>query len=1307
MAYNSPNSIGYGPRSRIYFDGNAESFQVWETRFTNYLYTIDRGLYEAIIGDDEEGEHFAENNRRVYAELVQVIDKRSLHLIMHDTANDGRAAFRILKEHYASTEKPRVLSLYEELTTLKMASEEDTTDYLIRAERAATGLRLAGETITDNLIIAMILKGLPEFFKPFIVIHTQLDKYKTLSEFKAALNTYANTEAVRSSEQSTVMISKSQKSRRGGPHYQKVGAIQCLSCGKSGHKSRDCRSKSKLQCHFCEKPGHVESVCFKRKQSPASTSTAVTADFSFLTCADTTTSYSDKLLVDCGATCHIINDKNYFICYDEEFDPDKHFIELADGRRSNTLATARGTAKFTVLDSNGISRNVTLKNALLAPTFPTSLFSVRAATDCGAEVIFKKGTGKLVSGGTHFNFERQGQLYFLRSENAVAATTKTLQEWHTILGHMNYEDILKLQSITQGMSITQTSKKEPCLTCQRNKMSKLPKSNDEKPIHATHPLERIHSDICGPISPKSREGYNYIINFVDEYSSMVFVYFLRTKDEASTALKSLIADVAPIGKISEIHSDNGAEYMSKSFQKILIDNGIKQTSTAPYSPYQNGKSERNWRSLMEMARCLRSDANIARIFWPFAVRYAQYLRNRSYQRRTKSTAYELFTGHKPDMKHLHPFGTSCIFYKEGAKGKLDARGEDGTFLGINPINEGYYVLNPTNNSITTSRNVRFQQLEVEDTHYPYKPPERVHENLENQQINDIASPIDGEHHQSREYTDEEPMLKNKERPQREVRVPTDFKDYYMTASANVDYAYSVIPEIPQSYEEAMSSPDSTKWKAAMDHEIHTLTENQTWNLTVLPKSRQETKGRWVYTIKQSSKPGEVQYKARYVARGFTQIQGIDYEETYSPTARFTSIRTLLQKAANDNHLIHQMDVKGAYLNAPIDKEIYIQQPPEYEERNESGIPLTCHLLKSLYGLKQSGRNWHTTLTSFLKSQGFTSSIIDPCIYKSTTKGEQVFILFWVDDILICSSELELIREVKDLLSNKFRMDDRGELKWFLGIDFQRLPGRKVEMSQQRYIESILERFKMSDCKVISTPGEKQLILKPRNENEHSPNFPYRQAIGSLLYLATATRPDISWIVSKLSQYLEKPSEEHIKAVKRVFRYLKGTKAVKLTFSPTNGQLIGYTDSDWASDPNDRRSTSGYIITLGSAPISWRSRKQSTVSLSSCEAEFIALAEAAKEMIYLRTLCSLLSLPQLSSSIMYCDNQGALSLTSEGTRQHQRTKHIDVRYYFIKEQKDIIFKYVPTDENLADILTKPLCKTNHKNIINGLKIEGAY
>ena len=257
-----------------------------------------------------------------------------------------------------------------------MAIEEDTTDYLIRAERATTGLRNAGETITDNLVIAMILKGLPEFFKPFVVVHTQLDKYKTLSQFKAALTNYANTEAIRSTqEQSSAMASQTQKPTRVQSYSQKgTGAIQCLSCGKTGHKSKDFRSKSKLKCQFCQRQGHVESVCFKRKRSTASASSAGTTGFSSLTRADTASTCSERLLIDCGATCHIINSEKHFVCFDNEFEPDKHFIELADGYRSNKLATAKGTAEFTVLDSNGVSRSITLQNALLAPTFPTSLF---------------------------------------------------------------------------------------------------------------------------------------------------------------------------------------------------------------------------------------------------------------------------------------------------------------------------------------------------------------------------------------------------------------------------------------------------------------------------------------------------------------------------------------------------------------------------------------------------------------------------------------------------------------------------------------------------------------------------------------------------------------------------------------------------------------------------------------------------------------------------------------------------------------------------------------------------------------------
>ena len=1298
MATSPQTLTGYGPsRSRLYFTGDGDTFPMWETRFINYLYTLDKEIHDAILprtADTQEGTEAREKNRRAYAELVQVLDERSLQLIMTDCRNDGRAAFKVLREHYQSTEKPRVLTLYEELTTLRMTEEEDITDFVIRAERAATGLRSAGETISDNLVIAMLLKGLPEAYKPFVVVHTQLDKYKTLVEFKAALTNYANTEAVRAPSQASALAASKQSTR---PQSQTLQQGQCLSCGKNGHRSRDCRKKTKLSCNYCHKQGHIEQVCFQKKRSSAKAA----MDFSFTTTTNgnSTASYkNDQLLVDCGATCHLINKAEHFTTFDKSFEPEKHFIELADGRRSNKLATARGNAKFTILDSTGTPREITLKNALFTPDFPTSLFSVRAATDAGAKVTFEKQGARLTYGNTNFEFVRRGKLYFLPSETTNVSIARTLEDWHISLGHMNYNDINKLQSVATGMTITQSKQNSTCTTCTTNKMTKCPKIQDIPQKCAKEPLDRVHTDICGPINPTSREGYKYVINFIDEASSMLFVYFLRTKDEAYIALKQLIADVAPIGRIKEIHSDNGGEYKSQAFETVLRDNGIRHTMTAPYSPYQNGKSERSWRSLMEMARCLRSDAMIPKSYWMYAVKHAQYLRNRSYQRRTNSTAYELFTGKKPDMRNIHPLGTPCLIYTEGPKQKFQPRGQDGIYLGINPASKSYYVLNRKNNKVTTSRNVRFLEPEPECASIPVR---KNHEEGINEQSDIINSQI-GENEQETPAIEETTQLNS--RPQREAGPPKHLKDYYLSAS--VDYAYTTVTCIPNTYEEAVHSKDAEKRKVAMDNEINTLMDNKTWELTPLPENRTETKGRWVYTLKQGKEPGKVQYKARYVARGFTQIHGLDYDETFSPTTRFTSIRTLLQKAANDKLQIHQMDVKGAYLNAPIDKDIYIQQPPGYEQQDLSGCRLTCHLRKSLYGLKQSGRNWHNTLTDFLKQKGFEPNKTDPCIYTRTVNNEDIIVLFWVDDILICCKTLPLITETKDLLRDEFQMDDRGPLTWFLGIDFRKLDDGSYTMSQQRYCDAILERFGMSDCNPSNTPAEKDLVLMPRNENEEPPNFPFREAIGSIVYLATATRPDLSFIVSKLSQHLERPTTAHIKALKKVLRYIKGTKSFSLKFTPTDAALKAYTDSDWASDAEDRRSISGFVVTLGSSPISWKSKKQQTVALSSCEAEYMALAEAAKEIIYIRSLCSAMDMHQHSPTTLFCDNQGAIALTSERSKQHQRTKHIDVRYHFVREQKDIIFEYVNTKDNLADIFTKSLGKMQHRHILEGLQIEGA-
>jgi len=333
------------------------------------------------------------------------------------------------------------------------------------------------------------------------------------------------------------------------------------------------------------------------------------------------------------------------------------------------------------------------------------------------------------------------------------------------------------------------------------------------------------------------------------------------------------------------------------------------------------------------------------------------------------------------------------------------------------------------------------------------------------------------------------------------------KDYSCTT--NVDYACTAVPTIPETYEQAITSPDAEHWKAAMDAEINMLTDNDTLEVTSLPPDRTETKGKWVYTIKQGKQDNKVTYKARYVAKGYSQIHGVDYDEIFSPTTRFTTIRMLLQKAVDESLHLYQMDVKGAYLNAPIDKDICVQQPQGYESTDNSGTRLKCHLKKSLYGLKQSGRNWHQTLTNFLKSKGFTVIDTDPCVYTLTTEqNEQLIVLFWVDDIILASRNTTLINNVKQELGERFKMDNRGELRWFLGDDFKRLPDGRYRMSQERYVDTILRRFNMLDCNPVSTPAEKGLQLTEASDEEHQQfierNFPFRSAVGSLIYLMAAT-----------------------------------------------------------------------------------------------------------------------------------------------------------------------------------------------------------
>lgn len=387
----------------------------------------------------------------------------------------------------------------------------------------------------------------------------------------------------------------------------------------------------------------------------------------------------------------------------------------------------------------------------------------------------------------------------------------------------------------------------------------------------------------------------------------------------------------------------------------------------------------------------------------------------------------------------------------------------------------------------------------------------------------------------------------------------------------------------------------------------------------------------------------------------------------------------MQIAAQNNLTVHQMDVKTPYLHAPIEEEIFMDQPEGFEQ-TDSEQTLVYKLKTSLYELKQSGRNWYKLLNDYLEQNGFVRNSSDHCVYRKCVKKETVLVIIWVDDLIIAASNLELVNTFKDTMKTKFNMKDLGKISYFLGIHFEQKES-ELRMNQKTYIERILERFGMSECRPRSTPCEIKIDTSICEQyDKHEPVNPreYREIVGSLIYAMTCTRPDISWVVSKLSQTLAQPKREDLVTAKHVLRYLKNTNDYEY-------------DSDWASSVEDRRSTTGYCFSLTKQGpvISWKTKKQQTVALSTCEAEYIVLTATTQESMYLTQLLNGMDNKMYTCTTIFGDNQGAIALTKNPVNR-QRSKHIDVKYHYIREGKINII-YCPSENMTADILTKPVPK----------------
>lgn len=517
---------------------------------------------------------------------------------------------------------------------------------------------------------------------------------------------------------------------------------------------------------------------------------------------------------------------------------------------------------------------------------------------------------------------------------------------------------------------------------------------------------------------------------------------------------------------------------------------------------------------------------------------------------------------------------------------------------------------------------------------------------------------------------------------------------------------------PRSLAEAKRLPEWTMWELAIKEELGALEAAGTWEIGHAPEGTNIVGSKWVFKIKRDASGKPIRYKARLVAQGFSQVPGVDFFETYAPIAKLSTIRAILAVAAQMNLEIHQVDVKSAYLNGEFedDEKIFMKPPPGYSRgKNE-----VYKLKRPIYGLKQSGRKWYQKVTwIFINQMKFTCADMDLGAFFRRDGTNFILVVIHVDDFTIAATTSDQIQTFKKELKNFVEITDLGELHWLLGIEVKRDRDLGIiRLSQTAYIDSILRRFNFEDLKPVASPMDPNIHLSttqsPSTAEEIAltRDIPYREAVGSLMYASLGTRPDISFAVTLLSKFSANPGTVHWEAVKRVFRYLKGTRQLWLTYGPNqNLELTGYTDAD-GSMQEDRKAISGNAFLINGGAVSWFSKSQEIISLSTTESEYIAATHAAKEAIWLRQLLSQLFGPIGNPTVIFSDNQAAISLT-KNRQFHARTKHIDVRFHFLRwmcENGTIKLIYCPTGDMIADALTKPLPSFKVKHFAHELGLR---
>ncbi|KAJ9562492.1 hypothetical protein OSB04_007652 [Centaurea solstitialis] len=1039
-------------------------------------------------------------------------------------------------------------------------------------------------------------------------------------------------------------------------------------------------TKREAKCRFCKKFGHTQHDCPKFKEWLAKKGTPI----NYMICESFSISVpSNTWWLDTGSMIHVTNSLQGF-----------HTRKILENNQRTVRVGDRNEKKVEAIGSMVLlldgGHEMILQNTLYVPTITRNLISVSKLKYDGYSFYFNDNDNdvilyrhKLVVGFGKL----EGDLYKLNLDNKFSESLLPMNVnvcecsnknkrkgdneissrlWHKRLGHISKERMKRLvkDEIIENLDFSDF---DPCVNCIKGKMTNKNKKGANR---SSSFLEIIHTDICGPF-PSGLGGYKSFITFIDDYSRYTYLYLINEKSDSLDMFKTFKAEVENqlSCKIKIVRSDRGGEYYGRHtnvgqspgpFVEFCKSHGIVNQFTMPGTPQQNGVAERRNRTLMDMVRSMIANSSLPQFLWTEALKAAVHILNRVPSKSVPKTPYELWTGRKPKLNYLKVWG--CPAEAKRCKGYQFYAPSHTTR--IVETRRADFLENDDNSGSDGSKILELNEQttpnQTPNVLVPVVVSNQESTSTSTPQNEDVVVPIENEpfHHEI-PHNDEvvEEAQQPLRRSQRQRR-PINYDDF-ITYLNEVDYDLGQ-NEDPTSYNEAIKSEFSDKWIEAMKEELNSMCINDVWELTEFPKFAKVVGNKWVFKTKLDQNGNVERYKARLVAKGFTQKEGVDYKETFSPVSRKESLRIVLALVAHFDLELHQMDVKTAFLNGDLYEDVYMSQPEGFKEEGKEH--LVCKLKKSIYGLKQASRQWYLKFDEVMKRFNFTKNSVDQCIYFKNSGSKFTILVLYVDDILIASNNKDMLFGTKRFLSNNFDMKDLGEASYVIGIEIHRdRENGTLGLSQKAYINRILNKYNMQNCAPIVAPvvkGDKFGSYQCPNtevEREQMKLIPYASVVGSLMYAQVCTRPDIT-----RSNLLE---------------------------------VVGYSDSDFAKCKDDKKSTSWYIFMLSGGPISWRSRKQELTTTSTMMAEYVACYHATCHAMLLRNLISGLKIVDTISRPLklYCDNNVAVSFSNSNSSTGAGL-YLDTKYLFVRERVEencITVEYINTSDMLADSLTKGL------------------